>query len=98
MGRADQEVSGGGVGIAAGLRITDHAADGPAGVSRADRTGIRRGDSNGALALETCSAGPRLKSTAAGAMRYAAGVNPMGATGFDVGREPSGAYRGAVPS
>jgi hypothetical protein len=39
-----------------------------------------------------------LKSAAVDAMRYAADVNLMGATGFDVGCEPSGAYRGAVPS
>ena len=39
-----------------------------------------------------------LKSAASAIMRYAEGVNLMGATGFDVGCEPSGAYRGAVPS
>ena len=39
-----------------------------------------------------------LKSVTVDAMRYAADVNLMGATGFDVGCEPSGAYRGAVPS
>ncbi len=31
-------------------------------------------------------------------MRYAGHCTYLGATGFDVGREPSGAYRGAVPS
>jgi hypothetical protein len=47
-----------------------------------------------ARARHTPQPAERLKSTAATAMRYAAGVNLMGATGFDVGCEPSGAYRG----
>jgi hypothetical protein len=42
-------------------------------------------------------AGERLCRKPPQAFGYAAG-EPKGATGFDVGCEPSGAYRGAVPS
>jgi hypothetical protein len=40
------------------------------------------------------SGAPRYCNAARRRLSYAEGVNLMGATGFDVGCEPSGAYRG----
>jgi len=66
------------------------------GKKQHDKRAVKRSATGSATRRACCDAAEKTRAEAP--RWYAAHVKSEGATGFDAGCEPSGAYRGAVPS